>query len=341
MKNFKIMALLLAFISYEIQSMDQKSNASNLNDNEKKSYHAALILDAAIKSEHAGAHDVEAYHYQDAQERFGTFDVGADTVQSENIHEKEKEKEKSEVHSVIEKIGEEAKKFDEIIQCALREKYSHITDIPDPIKYRMFYKSFEQWSVFSFFNLYIAADHGKYPEDRLGKLCAQIKDVQLEFFYIREVDLGLYNANIHGKGYDPKIPNKSPLLLLRRLSYDQNLIVKSRILWEKIMNFIYYLETGEDLESKKSKKGAFFKFVAKNTKWNFLLPIQRDLNKHDDSYRNPEVHKGSTLKKELISPKIDANELMVPVNLAQNIIWQNIELIISGNNPLYFYDIPS
>ena len=45
------------------------------------------------------------------------------------------------------------------------------------------------------------------------------------------------------------------------VSFDQNLISKSRILWERLMNFIYFLYTGKELETKNSKKVKFFRWA--------------------------------------------------------------------------------
>jgi hypothetical protein len=230
------------------------------------------------------------------------------------------------------------KNFKDIIDNALREKCSRAYP-GNTFILEMQLRFFERWSPFSFFEKYTDSEC-KYPLDRLKCLCQKLQDVQLQFFYLLQVDLGLYNDTLYNFGYNLKDPLKSsPLLQLTRLSYDQSFIVKSRIVWEKIMNFVFYLETGKELDDatpkKKSKKGTFFKFVRETPQWKFLEPYEKIITNHDNKYRTPETHKGSMLKKELFDPEIDIDELKELLNYALNCIWENIILIILGKSSVY------
>ena len=111
-----------------------------------------------------------------------------------------------------------------------------------------------------------------YPLDRIQTLVYLLFDFKIELFFILELYMGLYNHLIYNLGYDNSSIAENPYILLRRLSLDKTIIVKSRILWERTMNFVYFLETGVKLEvsRNKSKKAQFFKLI-QNNRWSFLL----------------------------------------------------------------------
>jgi hypothetical protein len=55
--------------------------------------------------------------------------------------------------------------------------------------------------------------------------------------------------------YDPTNANSSlkdsPMFILRLMALDQSLIGRSRIAWEKLMRFVYFMETGnQDLAAR-------------------------------------------------------------------------------------------
>lgn len=217
-------------------------------------------------------------------------------------------------------------------------------------KYKLFYKehgeSIANNSVLNririkdFFDAYLKQNY--YPYERVGKLVYYLFDFKIQLFFILELDLGLYNHLIYNLGYDYSSIVEIPYIFLRKLSLDQNLILKSRILWERIMNFIYFLEVGKELESssKKSKKTKFFEFI-KNNKWSFLLKYKEYIDWFDKKLRTPEVHKFSILRKNfqrgitVPSEKVDAF-----VNIMMNVFWKNMLHIIKGENPpIRYWDI--
>jgi hypothetical protein len=185
-----------------------------------------------------------------------------------------------------------------------------------------------------------------YPKERLERIIYDLFDIKLQLYYIIEVDLGLYNRLVYDRGYDKEKSQHIPHVLLTRFSLDQTLISKSRILWERIMNFVYYLENGELLEEKaskrKSKRKVFFNFIKSSQKWRFLEPYEKVLQHYEDKFRTPEFHKSSVLRAELFGKNTnDPNELIEPVNRAMNILWENITAIISGQKPRHFTDLHS
>jgi hypothetical protein len=169
-----------------------------------------------------------------------------------------------------------------------------------------------------------------YPQERIKKLIYQLFDIKIEMFYIIELDIGLYNYLIYNIGFDKSNIDEFPYIALRKLSLDQTLIIKSRILWERVMNFIYYLETGEDLDKiiRRSKK------KSKNTKWSYLEEYRNYIEWFDNKLRTPEVHKGSTLRKNFqIGSAAPDRKTLGLINIVNNSIWTNLLEIIQGGEP--------
>ena len=113
------------------------------------------------------------------------------------------------------------------------------------------------------------------------------------------------------------------------------------ILWERIMNFVYYLEKGEILDdarsNKRSKKASFFKYIKSNPKWDFLERFKPRMEDFDSKFRTPEFHKNSTLRKEILEDQeLDYKLLLKPVNNALNTFWVNTLEIVSGRDAYIF-----
>lgn len=95
--------------------------------------------------------------------------------------------------------------------------------------------------------------------------------------------------------YEPK----NEFEVIYNISKDLNLINKTRILWERIMNFSYLIITREDLEKKVSSKSkkATFKTWYESKGYMFFESYNNFINVFDKKYRTPETHKSSTLRK--------------------------------------------
>jgi hypothetical protein len=187
-----------------------------------------------------------------------------------------------------------------------------------------------KWSLRGFVDAY---REGGYDEELLSACIDRAIDFKLQFYYVEEVDLGLYNANYFdqlramglSEGASP------PHMLLLRLSQDQNLIGKIRVLWERLMNLIYFLENGKDLDGR-SKKKPFFGWVNRDeaAKWVYLSPFEAVIEEHDDRFRTPEFHKNSTLRKEILNQALDLNDVIKSLNFFTNGMWDNILRIMRG-----------
>lgn len=218
--------------------------------------------------------------------------------------------------------------FENKLLEALEFKYK---SLPEQIRASYIETSFvSRMDIRKFYELYLGKS--VYPQERIKKLIYQLFDIKIEMFYILELDIGLYNHLVYNIGFDKSNIDEFPYIALRKLALDQSLIIKSRILWERVMNFIYYLETGEDLD-RRSKKTYFFNFI-KNTKWSYLEEYKNYVEWFDDKLRTPEVHKSSILRKYFqIGSAAPDHKTLGLINIVSNSIWTNLLQIIQGGEP--------
>jgi hypothetical protein len=219
--------------------------------------------------------------------------------------------------------------FEQKMQNAMHEKYS---GYPEEAKTHIIDQSLvmNQLDANSFLKKY--KESAYFDESRVGALIDYFLDIKLQVFLIQEVHIGLYNTIIFKNGKTPDY-QKSPYSLLKHLALDQGTIVKSRILWERIQNFVYYLETGLDLNDSKSKSKKFKKFLTEHPVWSFLDDYSTAIEKYDEILRTPEIHKKSKLRKLFIQGEpVDSEANLVIINIVLN-IWQNIFTILEGKKP--------
>jgi hypothetical protein len=232
---------------------------------------------------------------------------------------------------------ERVRRFEDL----LREAYvRRFRDFPEPQKTQLLeHGLLRHWSSEHFITAYRAGDI--YPETRLIGALYRLFDIRLQLYFLLQVDGALYRPLVLDAGFDRSNPLKTPELFLAKLSIDQSLILKSRVLWERLMNFVYYLELGEDLENKvsgrKSKRKVFFDFVESHQYWVFLSPYAAELDYYEQNYRGPEAHKASRLRAALLKGQdVDMQELFALLHNAMTAIWQNILNIVQGRPPSVF-----
>lgn len=173
-----------------------------------------------------------------------------------------------------------------------------------------------------------------FPKCDSRILIEYLFDIKMQLFFILDVEMGKYNLIYNEIRSFSEIKDK-PLLALKKLSLDQNLIVKNRILWERVMNFIFYLIQGKKFEGKKSKK--FFE-VIENTKWEYLKFYKPLIKILDERWRTGEVHKGSVLRGLFLRGNLaDHYEINEITNVVLNSFWPNLILISKGRNPTGAY----
>lgn len=232
-------------------------------------------------------------------------------------------------------IEEQIENFENLIRAALEEKYGgNIPRWPPEVPCEM--NVLLRWRLSDFVAGFLAG--GVYPLDRLERAVYDWMDIKLEVYFILEVDSGLYNRLIYNTGHTER---DSPYFRLIHFSLDQTVIAKSRILWERIMNLVYCLETGERLDdrrsSKRSKRAIFFTMVRSTPKWRFLEPYEVQIQKYDESFRTPEFHKHSTIRAAFLEgTTLSSYDISDLINLGINFIWENVLDIVSGKKASRF-----
>jgi hypothetical protein len=179
-------------------------------------------------------------------------------------------------------------------------------------------------------------DGGVFPSERTSGVIARAIDVKLQLYITGEIVPGLLNERYYARvNHNPALADSTSVKLVM-LSLHQDMITKSRILWDRIMGWIYFIETGsEDIPrtARRSAKRRFFEMCRTTPRWRWMEAYEPTLTDFDDRFRTPEVHKRSVLRALLIKgDDLDgaANELMGLLNHAMNQIWENVESIVGG-----------
>jgi hypothetical protein len=232
-------------------------------------------------------------------------------------------------------IRESVAEFDSILRNVVREREREQWADgyrEDQLDHHWCYR----WDLVALVDSYLTQK--RYPEARLRAFVDYMFDIKLQLYYLIEILAGLPNWLAYSRGFDHARPRDNPRLLLAKLALDQTLIGASRILWERIMNAVYYLETGEELEDKvsnrKSKKSAFFDHIRNVDAWKPLLAAQDLLTWYDASFRTGEFHKSSFLRAVFLGHRaLDDNDLLDPLNTVLNGVWETIFAAVQGTKP--------
>jgi hypothetical protein len=232
--------------------------------------------------------------------------------------------------------GEFAKKIDNKYSLALKSRKmpSHLIANINLQKFLRLYRENNEY-------------YGNKEDE--NKLLFYLSDIIFEL-YLLGVDGSLYNTLLYAGHYTKEEIKNSSRLLLIHLSLDQSVILKSTILIERIMDFVYYLETKNELEGKHSdlkykamkaneyptsKKNIFFDEI-KSTHWKYFLAYKQLFEEYNQQLRNPEVHLSSSLADKFNrSPNINLNysdKIGTLRNFALNMLWQPLIQILNGKN---------
>ena len=110
-------------------------------------------------------------------------------------------------------------KFENKLLEALEFKYK---SLPEQIRASLIEISFVKLMyIGKFYDLYLGEN--VYPKERIKKLIYQLFDIEIEMFYIIELDIGLYNHLIYNVGFDNSNIDEFPYIALRTLSLSTRL----------------------------------------------------------------------------------------------------------------------
>lgn len=215
-------------------------------------------------------------------------------------------------------LRERVSEFEDIILAARRVQHDDLP--PDVAEHFLKHDPVLAWNLLELLDAY--REGTTYPQDRLPSAMDHFIDTKLQLHYVTQVWPGTMNLMVYLRGFDPKNPLATPNLQLARLGYSQAMIGAERVLWERLMQSIYFLEKGSNPEGKHTQR-AFFRELPKwSPRWDLLAEFQSEVSKFDESFRTPEYHKGSILKKELFGgDAVDMNEVLGLTTPIINGVW--------------------
>jgi hypothetical protein len=185
------------------------------------------------------------------------------------------------------------------------------------------------WRLEELVNDYLQAK--AYPVERLPGIIDRAIDLKAQLFFILDT-LGIHNELISGRGFDLHgAPMSQPRLRLRHLAVMQSLIGQTRVLWERLMTLVYYLETGKDPDAKSIRRVFFRDIQDWSGKWGVLAEWESSIDAYDTDFRTPEYHTRSRMRKELFGDApTDPNEVFALVTPVMNGFWEVLIAYVRG-----------
>jgi hypothetical protein len=217
--------------------------------------------------------------------------------------------------------------FDEIIYQARSAQHADVP--PDIAQHFIEADPVLRWSLPELMASYLVGNI--YSIERLPGVMDRLIDTKLQLHFVTQVIPGTMNAMVYLRGFDEKNPLATPSLQLARLGYSQALIGAQRILWERLMRLIYFLETGTDPPGKSTSRRFFGDLPHWSPRWDLLAEWQDEIVAYDKNYRTPEYHQGSVLKRELLGGvEVDMNEVLGLTTPVLNGVWSVMIANVEG-----------
>lgn len=179
-----------------------------------------------------------------------------------------------------------------------------------------------------------------YQQDGVGRVSAHASDLHLQFHFLycagAQHNILIWD-NLNRHGLDGRKPGSWPAdIRLMAAALDQDLVGKSRILWERVMNLAYVMQLGRIPKYGKSKRGHFFsKFVPANPRWSWFSAFEGAVTQLDASQRTPEFHSGSFIRSDLL--QASRSEIGHGVDgMSEAAVWHAFQRIAGGSEPEQF-----
>jgi hypothetical protein len=170
-------------------------------------------------------------------------------------------------------------------------------------KHRVSREIWESWNIETFAELCLAT--GQLNGKRLQYVIDHFLDLKLKLYMLAEVDVPTYASAKEVWGLNRDRPGDTPHGFTTQLSEEVTLIVKSRAIWESIMDLVSRYVDGRETrktkvvdeygESYSSKKTKFFPWVAQQPLWTSLATFEPLVAKLD-KLRTSEMHKYSRVR---------------------------------------------
>jgi hypothetical protein len=170
-------------------------------------------------------------------------------------------------------------------------------------KHRVSRGIWETWNIEALAELCLA--NGQLKGQRLQRFIDHFLDLKFKLYMLAEVDVPTYASAKEMWGLNRDRPRDTPHGFTTQLSEEVTLIVKSRAIWESIMNLVYWYATGKEIKgvqavdedgvSYKSKQKNFFPWVTEQPLWASLATFEPLVSKLDQ-LRTSEVHRFSRVR---------------------------------------------
>lgn len=216
--------------------------------------------------------------------------------------------------------------FDDMIRGVLEEQYRR--NFGASAEHLLRNETLLRWDLRELMDRY--AEAAAYPHDRLAGLADRAIDFKLQFRFVN-MNLGIQNQLVYGAGFDPRKPLATPVAHLWHLSLLQSLIGQVRVLWERLMTLVYYLEMGHDPRGKSIRRVFFNDIAHWSPRWDVLREWEPVIARYDSDFRTPEFHNRSRMRRELFGePSTDPNDIMAPLTPVMNGFWEVLLANVQG-----------
>jgi len=214
---------------------------------------------------------------------------------------------------------ERVEKFEQIIERARNELWSN--DPPEVGEHFLQHDHILAWRLMDLLRAY--QESRTYKQDRLPGVMDRLIDLKLQLYFVSHALPATVNAQVYLRGYSEGNPLDTPGLELARLCYTQAIINAGRILWERLMRLVYYLEMGEDMPRYGSSREHFFSKVPHwSPRWDFMSEWNEVVRRFDESFRHRETHRESVLAKELLGDEpVDPDRVLELLTPLMNGVW--------------------
>lgn len=212
-----------------------------------------------------------------------------------------------------------AAEFDDIVKSAVSVAFAQ--DPPEVAEAFIREDPTTRWNIEQICSQYQAG--ARYPLDRMPGVIDRFIDLKLQLYFTTRVLPGTENQMVYLRGFDQDNPLATPNLQLARLCYQQAMIGQSRVLWDRLMRSVHYLEVGADPAGKSIRRKFFSELPNWSPRWDVLTEWETVIDEFDQRYRTPEYHKGSVLKAELLGGRrIDPNRVLALLTPVVNGFWE-------------------
>jgi hypothetical protein len=185
--------------------------------------------------------------------------------------------------------------------------------------------------VRDFFEPYQAA--GVYPIERLPGATYWLMDLKLEEHLLTNSLIPIHNTIVFGKeGFSLSNPRTHPETYLDHICITKAMIGQVRIVWERLMCLVYYLETGTNATRRGSVQRAFFGQIDSwGNRWGPLKEWESEIRYYDENFRTPEFHNNSKLRAGIFKDKLpDPNSIITLLDPVKNGFWRLLVANVKG-----------